>query len=226
VLKLLLLLLFLLPASADAAQCQGSDGEWYPYSHPMCSGGSDNVTVQQLPISSLPTDSYRGGDSQTATFGQWMTSRPGYLGDPEAWSRAIESGRQIKVVFDKTAGKFDDRIYTGNYQTDPMGTLQGGETYIVQYANGHFDCTGYNQGTGNLGTWSYPDAPAKPADNRMSLWGRVYTFDDLGNVYDEEYGLVGCMAVVSNPDQWNSEDKEFQGPGNCGDDLVNSSDYE
>jgi hypothetical protein len=28
---------------------------------------------------------------------------------------------------------------------------------------------------------------------QMSLWGRVYSFDNEGNVYDPEFGLVGSM---------------------------------
>jgi len=130
-----------------------------------------------------------------------LAANPDCLADSTAWVRAIESGRQVKVVFDKTAGKFDDSTYTSDSNTDPMGTLQGGETYTLKYSNGNFDCTGYNQGTGKVGTWGYPDTPAKPADNRMSLWGRIYAFDGLGNVYDEKYGLVGSMALVPSPEQ-------------------------
>jgi len=107
------------------------------------------------------------------------------------WVKYIESGRSFKVIFDKTSDKFDDSRYTGDWKTDPMGTLKGGETYLLTYKDGKFTCTGYNQGTKTRGTWI--SSNADPQDNQLSLWGRIYRFDAQGRVYDAEYGLVGHM---------------------------------
>jgi hypothetical protein len=112
--------------------------------------------------------------------------------DSAAWIHYIKSGHPFKVVFDKTKGKFDDSKYTGDWHTDPMGTLKGGETYTVVYKKGNFECTGFNQGTGNVGTWTYSNA--NPSDSLISLWGRVYVFAGNGDVYDPTYGVVGHMV--------------------------------
>jgi hypothetical protein len=72
--KFLLYLLVVFPVAADAAQCQGSDGKWYPYSHPMCSGGSTNFTTPQSPTSNSSTEWYSGGNLHKATVGQWRAA--------------------------------------------------------------------------------------------------------------------------------------------------------
>jgi hypothetical protein len=41
--RILLTITLIFPVLAEAAQCQGRDGNWYPYSHPICSGGSQSV---------------------------------------------------------------------------------------------------------------------------------------------------------------------------------------
>lgn len=38
--------LALFPLGAQAARCQGKDGNWYPYSHPACSGGGAETYAQ------------------------------------------------------------------------------------------------------------------------------------------------------------------------------------
>ncbi len=128
------------------------------------------------------------------------------------WLQYIKSGRDFKVVFDKTADKFNDSRYTGDYRTDPMGTIKGGETYAIIYKNGSFAATGYNQGTGQVGTWAYSNA--RPENNQFSLWGRIYKFDEKGNVYDSKYGLVGHLNATADsivypiPELGNCKNKE------------------
>jgi len=110
------------------------------------------------------------------------------------WIEYIRSGRPFKVVFDKTYDKFDDSGYTGSWETDPMGNLKGGESYVVVYKDGKFKCKGYNERTGKIETFVYSNAD--PRDNQISLWGRVYAFDGKGNVYDRDYGLVGKLVSI------------------------------
>jgi hypothetical protein len=115
----------------------------------------------------------------------------GHAGSNE-WIGHITSGKPFRVVFDKTPSKFDDTYYTGNDSTDPMGPLKGGECYDITYRDGIFYCTGYNQATGKYGTWFHSNA--NPMNNHLSLWGRIYSFDGLGLIYDSRYGLVGHLV--------------------------------
>ncbi len=43
--RLLLVATLLFAAAAESAQCQGPDGNWYPYSDPICTGGMDPRTL-------------------------------------------------------------------------------------------------------------------------------------------------------------------------------------
>jgi len=75
-----------------------------------------------------------------------------------------------------------------------MGTLKGGENYRVVY-NGAagWAVTGYNKGTGGVGTWTYQ--PGRPEDHDLDLWGRMFKFSDNGEVFDFQYGLVGHVVA-------------------------------
>jgi len=109
------------------------------------------------------------------------------------WIAYIRSGRPFQVIFDATDKKFDDSVYSGDWGTDPMGTLKGGETYRLTYANGKFKCTGFNQGTGSIGTWAYI---GDPEGGLISLWGRLFNFDGKGRVWDQDFGIVGHLSPV------------------------------
>jgi len=114
------------------------------------------------------------------------------LADSLHWIDTIKSGQEFKVIFNKTSDKFDDSNYTGNTNTDPMGSLKGGETYSVKYIDGSYTCTGYNQGWRRVGSMTYSNA--KVENSHISMWGRIYVFDGVGNVYDSQYGLVGELG--------------------------------
>jgi len=79
--------------------------------------------------------------------------------------------------------------------SDPMGTLKCGETYRVTYRGGTWSVTGYNEGTRKVGTWAYKNVD--PRQNRMNIWGRVYSFSNNGDVYDQQYGRVGTIRMRS-----------------------------
>jgi len=108
------------------------------------------------------------------------------------WPERIKSGRPFKVVLDVAPSIFDDSAWTGNWRTDQMGTIKGGETYTLTYKPGSWAASGFNEGTGRTGTWTYrygdPDA------HQIDLWGRVFKFDKEGLVYDQDYGLVGHLS--------------------------------
>lgn len=106
-----------------------------------------------------------------------------------AMALKIRSGRTFTVTFDQVNGKFDDSPWGGT--TDPMGTLKAGETYEVRYFDGKYITTGFNEGSRKVITATY--GGANPEEGKISLWGRVYTFTDWGNIFDPQFGLVGTL---------------------------------
>jgi len=110
----------------------------------------------------------------------------------QRWPVIIKSGKPFKVVFDASPSVFDDSAWTGDWRTDQMGTIRGGETYTLTYRPGSWAATGYNEGARQVGTWTYmygdPDA------YQIDIWGRVYKFDSDGRVYDPDYGFVGHLV--------------------------------
>lgn len=117
-------------------------------------------------------------------------------GPTGGWVDHIKSGQIFQVVFDVAPQKFDDSGWHGD--RDPMGTLKGGETYSVRYdpATG-WTVTGFNEGTGAVGTWIYKGT--RPEDSHLNLWGRVFTFNSQAEVFDREFGLVGHLARAGEP---------------------------
>lgn len=108
------------------------------------------------------------------------------------WPLYILSGKGFKVVFDVSPSLFDDSQYTGDWKTDPMGTIRGGDTYTLNYnVNNGWTATGYNEGAKRTGSWTYQYGD--PNRFELDIWGRVYKFDAEGNVYDPQYGLVGHL---------------------------------
>jgi len=63
--RLIALIVLILPSIADAAQCQGSDGKWYPYNHPACSGNPRSSAT------SAPSPWFQGGTLHKSTVAQW-----------------------------------------------------------------------------------------------------------------------------------------------------------
>lgn len=112
------------------------------------------------------------------------------------WSAYINSGKVFYVAFDTAT--FDDSGWTSI--KDPMGTLKAGETYTVQYnpSTTNWSVTGFNEGSGTVGTYNY--RTISPNDNKLNLWGRVYTFAADGTVTDSTYGLVGHLRKTAKPE--------------------------
>jgi hypothetical protein len=105
----------------------------------------------------------------------------GELRPPNAWTNYICDGYSFSVALTKI--------------NKPMGNLQGGETYKVTYtpSTKEFTCTGYAISSGKRITAVYSNAD--PNKREISLWGRVYTFDEDGKVYDRDFGLVGYLTA-------------------------------
>ncbi|MFZ2205332.1 MAG: hypothetical protein WAV23_01960 [Minisyncoccia bacterium] len=112
------------------------------------------------------------------------------------WSAYINSGKVFYVAFDTAT--FDDSGWTSI--KDPMGTLKAGETYTVKYnpSTTNWSVTGFNEGSGTIGTYNY--RTISPNDNKLNLWGRVYTFSTDGVVTDSSFGLVGHLRKTAKPD--------------------------
>ena len=117
--------------------------------------------------------------------------------DSMTWIEYIQSGKTLQAVLDKTSDSFDDSVYSGSSNTDPLGTLKGGETYSFFYRGGQFTCEGYNQHYNKVLSGVYGNAD--PADNLISLWGRPFVFDGKGLLYDTRYGWVGHLVMTAAP---------------------------
>lgn len=115
----------------------------------------------------------------------------GNVGDITAIVAHLRAGRPVLVDLDRTAQHFDDSVYSGDYRTDPLGTLKGGEQYVVILRGDGFETTGYNQGTNGFGRWR--GFPATPENGELSLWGVPFTFDSAGAVHHPAYGRVGTL---------------------------------
>lgn len=101
----------------------------------------------------------------------------------------IREGHTFKVTFDLC--KFDD---SGNIANDPMGDLLAGETYVGNYdkSANSFTLTGFHEGANGNETMTYTNANLD--QDKVSLWGRTYRFDEFGFVYDSDFGLVGHLV--------------------------------
>jgi hypothetical protein len=108
------------------------------------------------------------------------------------WPNHIKSGKAFKVVLDIAPKLFDDSKWTGDWRTDQMGTIRGGDTYTMKYGSSGWTATGYNEGRAATGSWTYRSGD--PEKFELDIWGRVFSFDDKGNVYDPDYGLVGHLT--------------------------------
>lgn len=110
------------------------------------------------------------------------------------WVNYIKQGSVFYVNFD--TAKFDDTGWQSS--GDPMGTLMAGKSYKVQYTDSStsWSVTGFNEGTRGDYTTSY--RTQSPVDYKLNLWGRVYTFNDNGEVFDSQYGPVGHLSKKPN----------------------------
>ena len=147
-----------------------------------CEAGAVVPPTSQPPSS--PPTAGPGGDATSA----------------EDWRTIIALGRPFRLILDGTQGKFDDSRYTGNHRTDPLGTIKGGEAYTMAWHDGTYQGTGFNQGTGQRGTWS--SGGADPRAGTLSLWGERFTFTPTGQVMHGKWGYVGHLEQggrVSGP---------------------------
>ncbi len=102
------------------------------------------------------------------------------------WKEHILSGKSFKIVLAYT--NFDDPESANG----PLGSIKAGNTYSCTYKSSQFTCYGYNQSTHGNGSWTYSNA--NPDNGEISVWGRVFTFNTDGEVYDSQYGLVGFLS--------------------------------
>ncbi len=134
------------------------------------------------------TVSWRHPKVGTQVVATFVLSAPG---GAVGWVEHLKSGMPFKVVFDVAPQKFRDTDRLG--EVNPLGTIKGGETYTVTYAPPTgWTATGYNKGTGSVGTWTYQ--PGSPDSHDLDIWGRIFKFSDSGEVFDIQQGLVGHLT--------------------------------
>lgn len=108
------------------------------------------------------------------------------------WRDRIASGRSFRAVLD--GGAIQDEGFRTD-RVDPLGTLLAGSTYEVRYvaSTQSFVTTGFNESTGQVGTWAYDNAHLER--NQISLWGALFELDPVsGELRDATWGLVGHLA--------------------------------
>ena len=132
---------------------------------------------------------YLGGNSgQAHVVGKARCSGKSFTPElpSDSWITRIQSGSPFKMILDDT--KFADP----DNNWSPMGTIKAGNTYTCTYGGAAFTCSGYNQGARRDGSWTY--GGVNPTSKEISLWGRKFTFDDAGEIYDYQYGHVGYLS--------------------------------
>lgn len=107
------------------------------------------------------------------------------------WIIWIESGKEVQIFLQ--SGQLDDAAWSGNWQTDPLGTIKAGETYTLRYENGRFVATGFHEKNQRVET--HTTSGINPKDGHVSIWGRTFAFDGKGQVWDPEYGIIGKLQV-------------------------------
>ena len=109
-----------------------------------------------------------------------------------SWVDLIHSGKPFHVSFDVAPSKFNDEGWQGPNQ-DPMGTLKGGENYLIVYNSSiqEWKVSGFNEGTGGVGTWMYKGGT--PESCQLNLWGRLFMYTKEGKIIDLDYGWVGHL---------------------------------
>jgi hypothetical protein len=73
-----------------------------------------------------------------------------------------------------------------------IGTLAAGQCYTATTdGKGSWNVSGYN--VAQRKSVLDPRQGDPPSTGRMNIWGRVFTFDEAGAVYDAEFGRVGTL---------------------------------
>ena len=105
-----------------------------------------------------------------------------------------EKSNYFSVQFDNMAGIRDAKEYAG--RDDPLGALWKGSCYTVFYDRGRGDwwVSGYNEQKAEGGLWK--SSGANPENYRISLWGRIFEYNEDGQIIDGEYGHVGNLRCV------------------------------
>lgn len=106
----------------------------------------------------------------------------------------IQRGCTFRVTFDLCNNED-----TNPCKPEPMGNLKAGESYFGSYrASDHsFTVSGYHEGQDDWVKLTYSNGNINAYT--ISLWGRLYQFDEFGYVYDPDLGLVGHILVPRIP---------------------------
>ncbi len=145
-----------------------------------------NVDITQSRISFWGRHMLVGGNGTLIDFAYGKVAT---LKTDSGIRERIKAGHTVSIVFDLC--KFND---AGNPIGDPMGDALAGETYTGRYdkASNSFTFTGFHEGMNGTATLTYTNG--NPDQDRVSMWGRNFRFDEFGYVYDSDFGLVGHLV--------------------------------
>lgn len=119
------------------------------------------------------------------------TALPHSPSNLEEWVSVLLSGQEVLVALDQL--KVDDTGWTGDWRTDPLGVIKGGEIYTVVFKEGMYSATGLHEPSGEIQT--HASMGIDPADGLLAIWGRTFNVDGKGRIWDPEFGIAGSLAV-------------------------------
>ena len=111
--------------------------------------------------------------------------------------RVPSGGKKIfyfSVRFEEMGSIRDSKRYTG--MRDPLGKLWAGACYTVSFSKNRWWVSGYNEARRESELMEATSNGAHPEDYFISLGGRVFQYNEAGEVFDTEYGHVGNFRCV------------------------------
>jgi hypothetical protein len=103
---------------------------------------------------------------------------------------------------DYLTGKYGDRVRGFSIKFDHAKTAVGGlrpnACYTVNYQDGMWRTVGREDTGSDRGPPAY--GGSDPGQYLMNIRGRIMRFNEYGQVFDQEFGLVGTLKCGIGPD--------------------------
>ncbi len=102
------------------------------------------------------------------------------------------AGASVRFQYWPGFGIHDSEKYKGD--GDPFGNIYPKDAYLIYYKNGRWNSMGYNEQAKENRLWEDAPGYASPEKYQLSIFRRVFTFNEKGEVFDSEYGRVGQIV--------------------------------